>query len=84
MTEAQQQPDRAALCEPGAAGGCQLCGDVALRALVLAVDVAANEASVAMGDRNGVVAIDLVEQVRPGDVLLVHQGFAIERVERGP
>jgi hydrogenase maturation factor len=84
MTEPLHDGERAALCEPGPDGSCQLCGDVAVRALVLAVDAAANEASVAMVGGNGVVAIDLVENVRPGDLLLVHQGFAIERIECAP
>jgi hydrogenase maturation factor len=82
MTESRHDEQHAALCVPGPDGSCQLCGDVAVRAVVLAVDAAANEASVDMEGRSGVVAIDLVEGVRAGDVLLVHQGFAIERVER--
>ena len=73
-----------AACQPGPDGTCQLCGDVALHAVVLTVDVAAAEANVDMEGRRVVVATDLVGSVQAGDVLLVHQGFAIERLERGP
>jgi hydrogenase maturation factor len=81
MSDPRQRTDHATLCEPGPDGTCQLCGDVAVRALVLTVDAAANEASVEMEGRASIVAIDLVDQVCAGDVLLVHQGFAIQRVE---
>ena len=76
-------------CDPGDAGGCALCGDEALPARVL--DVRANDglATVTMLVSGATslsvnasidVAIDLVDGVSIGDVVLVHQGFVISRV----
>jgi hydrogenase maturation factor len=86
MKSAQAEDQAAAWlsCTPGEDGSCALCGDVALPARVLAVDATANTASVTMAGGTAMVALDLVADVRPGDVLLVHQGFAIEHLERAP
>lgn len=76
-------------CDPGDAGGCALCGDEALPARVL--DVRANDglATVTMLATGAAslpanacidVAIDLVDGISIGDVVLVHQGFVISRV----
>lgn len=70
-------------CAPNPDGSCSICGDVALAADVVAVNEAAAVAEVLIGGEPAVVALDLVDDVRPGDVLMVHLGFAIARQE-GP
>ena len=60
------------------ADACITCGDVAVAARVLAVDN-----GTALIERDGLqeqVAIDLVEGVDVGDVLLCHAGVALEKV----
>ena len=81
-----------AACDPGAPGGCSICGDEALPARVLSVDARTRTASVAFladgiaaagrGGFGGVIAaaLDLVDGVAAGDVVLVHQAFVISRV----
>jgi hydrogenase assembly chaperone HypC/HupF len=57
---------------------CLTCGDVAVAARV--VEVAGSTALVeADGDREQ-VAIELVEPVAPGELLLCHAGIAIEKL----
>lgn len=58
---------------------CPTCGDVAVAARV--VDVDGSEAIVAVGAEQERVAIDLVADARPGDVLLCHAGIALERMD---
>lgn len=60
-------------------GGCHLCGDVAEVGRVLAVEEATRTAMVEFAGHRATVALDLVE-AGPGDDVLVHLGFAIERV----
>jgi hydrogenase maturation factor len=69
-------------CEPDSDGHCAICGDEAIEAKVLAVDDAAGLAHVELleGGARAAIALDLVEEIQVGDVLLVHQGFAIGRV----
>lgn len=59
---------------------CVTCGDVALPARV--VEVTGMQALVAAGDETQRVAIDLVPDARPGELLLCHAGVALERIER--
>ena len=69
--------------EPCPSGeSCELCGDVARLARVLAIDAKSGMATVEMEGSELSVALDLVSGVLPGQLVLVHQGFAIERVER--
>ena len=63
-----------------ASGDCHLCGDVATIGRVMAIDAAARTALVAFTDVTSTVALDLVD-ASVGDDLLVHLGFAIERVD---
>ena len=64
----------------GARGiSCPTCADEAVAARVLAVD--GLEAVVAVGEETERVAIDLVPETRPGDLLLCHAGIALERLE---
>lgn len=57
---------------------CVTCGDEAVTAEVLQVD--GSEALIRAGEATERVGIDLVPDVRPGDVLLCHAGIALERV----
>ncbi len=69
---------------PGACdvdGHCVTCSDEALDARVLRVDAASGLALVAMQDATMEVDTTLVDEVQPGDVLLVHAGVAIARVD---
>ena len=61
-------------------GQCHLCGDVAVAGRVMHVDESSRMASVMIGGECESVALDLVE-AQVGDDVLVHLGFAIERVE---
>lgn len=67
-------------CEPSAPG-CHLCGDEAFAGRVLQLDAAARTALVAFASGSATVAMDLVD-AQVGDDVLVHLGFAIERLER--
>ena len=58
---------------------CLTCGDVAVQARVVAVDGAT--ATVERDGAREQVAVDLVDGVEPGTVLLCHAGVALERVE---
>ena len=70
-------------CDITADGHCALCGDVALPARVVNVDDGDCTAVVELeSGESGSVATDLIESVQPGDVILVHQSFAIEIVSR--
>jgi len=58
--------------------GCATCADEAVAARVRAV--AGLEAEVVVDGRAERVAIDLVPDARPGDLLLCHAGIALERL----
>jgi len=58
---------------------CHLCGDVAEVGRVLGVDASTRVATVELPDGVQSVAIDFVD-AHVGDHVLVHLGFAIERV----
>jgi hydrogenase expression/formation protein HypC len=60
-------------------GGCITCGDIAVPLTVLEVlgaDARCHDAS----GRQELVALELVGGSRPGDVLLVHAGVALEKL----
>jgi hypothetical protein len=61
---------------------CSTCADDAQLAEV--VSVAGDRATVRRGGDVADVAIDLIADVEPGDLLLVHAGVAISPVEEGP
>jgi len=63
-------------CVPGPAGSCSICGDEGLEGEVVSVDP--GRVRLARGVEE--VALDLVEDVRPGDRVVVHLGFAIAKV----
>jgi D-sedoheptulose 7-phosphate isomerase len=61
---------------------CVTCGDVAVEARVVAVSN--GSATVERDGARENVAVELVEDVAVGDVLLCHAGVALERVGRAP
>jgi hydrogenase expression/formation protein HypC len=62
--------------------GCITCGDVAVPLTVLSVSDSDARCRDEQG-REELVATELVGDVRPGALLLVHAGVAIERLEEG-
>lgn len=62
---------------------CLTCGDVALPARVLQVDLLTAMAVVEIDGETTEVDISLVDDVMPGRTLLVHGGVALERLETG-
>lgn len=58
-------------------GHCLTCSDEMLLARVLEVNEETGLAIVEIGGQTGEVDITLVEQVAPGNILLVHGGVAI-------
>lgn len=66
-------------CTPDEEGHCSLCGDDAIRAVVFGIDTPTAMAWVRTDGSTHVIATDLLDNVRIGDVVLVHQGFAIGR-----
>ena len=76
MTSPTARPRAAAECGDAPDGSCSICADEGLEGRVL--DVAPNEARVRLADGSvRRVSTDLMEDVRPGDRLVVHLGFAI-------
>jgi hydrogenase maturation factor len=61
---------------------CLTCSDEAVEAHVRSVE--GLEAVIAIDARVERVAIDLVPDTRPGDLLLCHAGIALERLEEAP
>lgn len=59
---------------------CITCSDEAVEAVVVAVH--GPEAVVRVAGEEEHVAIDLVPDTAPGDLLLCHAGIALERLER--
>lgn len=63
-------------------GPCHLCGDEAVLGRVIAVDRLSGTGTVALPEGTATVALDLIDAA-VGDDVLVHLGFAIERVRAG-
>jgi hydrogenase maturation factor len=70
-----------ASCTIDAEGHCITCSDEALQVHVLHVDQENGLAQVTIHETSEEIDITLVESVAPGDILLVHGGVAIARVE---
>ena len=68
-------------CELDAEGHCITCSDEAVTVQVLRVDSETGIALVTVQDKTEEVDITLVEDVVPGDWLLVHGGVAIASVD---
>ena len=61
---------------------CGTCGDRAVAARVVAVEGV--QATVAVHGRLEQVALELVPDVTPGDLILCHASVALARLEPGP
>jgi len=68
-------------CTLDAEGHCITCSDEALQVRVLYVDEEKGLAQVTLDGRVEEIDISLVESIAPGDIVLVHGGVAIERVD---
>jgi hypothetical protein len=79
VTERQDQDTVTCSLSPGPYH-CATCSDEARPAKVLSVDAATGLAFVTIGDTSGEVDISLVDQVEPGQVLLIHGGVAIGKI----
>jgi len=62
-------------------GHCLTCSDEAIAVKVLSVHQGAGLALVLVSDKTEEVDTSLVEEVAPGDILLVHGGVAIGSLE---
>lgn len=76
-------PGRPEICVPAADGSCSICGDEAAPAVIESIDATTGTAEVrdSFGMRS-TVALDLLDSTAVGDTVMVHLGFAIERVPR--
>jgi hydrogenase maturation factor len=96
MSNVQEQPARKPLsvvpgfeqaaensCVLDAEGHCITCSDEALSARVLQTDRELGTALVEIGNEPVEVDITLVDEVVPGDWLLVHGGVAIATMDSG-
>jgi hydrogenase assembly chaperone HypC/HupF len=68
------------VCVPDAEGQCITCSDEALPAQTISIDQAMGLAQVMLNNEEQEVDITLVEEIAPGDWLLVHGGVAIARL----
>ena len=64
----------------GDPAACITCSDQLLRVIVDAVDEDGMIASGTIDGEPAEIGVDLIEGVRPGDVLLCHGGVALQRV----
>jgi hydrogenase maturation factor len=69
------------LCELDGEGHCVTCSDEALPARVLRVDQETGLALVEVKDTTEEIDVTLVDDIVPGDLLLVHGGVAIGHVD---
>lgn len=53
---------------------------LAIPAQVIEVDSAKQEASVSLGDIRKTVSVALLDAVAPGDYVLIHVGYALEKI----
>jgi hydrogenase maturation factor len=60
---------------------CITCGDIALAVRVLSIDSETGLGLVALEDDVEQVDLSLVDGIAPGDLILVHGGVALERLE---
>src|SRR5436305_171788 len=68
-------------CDLTAEGHCITCSDEALPAKVLSIDSITGLALVAVEDITEEIDVSLVDDVSPGDMVLVHGGVAIAHLE---
>ncbi|HEX5690630.1 MAG TPA: HypC/HybG/HupF family hydrogenase formation chaperone [Roseiflexaceae bacterium] len=67
-------------CEPDTYGHCVTCSDEAQQVRVLSVDDATGFAMAEVNGVTGEVDISLVDDLAPGDFILIHGGVAIAKL----
>lgn len=72
------------VCSPNESGHCITCSDEGVPARVIDVNAELALATVLADEQQMEVGIELLDGVGVGDVVLVHAGFAIARVEEHP
>lgn len=75
------EPIEDASCILDGEGHCITCSDEAIQVRVLCVDEENGLAQVTINDIEEEVDITLIERIVPGDILLVHGGVAIARLD---
>jgi hydrogenase maturation factor len=75
------EPIEEVSCALDTEGHCITCSDEALQVRVLNVDEENGLAQVTLNGTEEEIDISLVESIAPGDILLVHGGVAIARVD---
>jgi hydrogenase assembly chaperone HypC/HupF len=75
------EPIEEVSCALDAEDHCITCSDEALQVRVLNVDEEHGQAQVTLNGIEEEIDISLVESIAPGDILLVHGGVAIARVD---
>ncbi|MEO7238060.1 MAG: HypC/HybG/HupF family hydrogenase formation chaperone [Gemmatimonadales bacterium] len=75
------QPSSDPTCGSSTGERCTLCGDEGLPGVVVSLNARERTAVVRLADGPQTVALDLVDGVETGQTVLVHQGFAIARME---
>ena len=81
LLEDELRPNEDVSCALDGDGHCITCSDEALQVRVLSVDEENGLAQVTLNGTEEEIDISLVESIAPGDVLLMHGGVAIARVE---
>ena len=71
------------VCQRDANHYCLTCSDEMAPVKVIRIDLETGFALVEGGNQGEEIDITLVEDVSPGDLLLVHGGVAIARLEEG-
>lgn len=75
--------NQAPVCTPGPDGRCAICADEGIPGRILELHPN-NMALAEMPEGVQEVAVDLIEEVKVGEWLLMHLGFAIARLETEP
>ena len=78
----QPKTQRGFTCDPDVHGECPACSDEAKPARVLALNDAEGLAVVEIDGERTEIDISLVADIAVGQVLLVHGGVALEKLER--
>ena len=79
-----ETPTQSKIQNPQSTIHCITCSDEAVPARVVRVDEATGLALVALGDFTEEIDVSLVDAVAPEDLVLVHGGVALMRLDEGP
>lgn len=67
-------------CMPDAYEHCITCSDAAVQGRVISFDQATFQATVAIGDSTAEVDTMLIDELAPGDSILIHGGVALAKL----